>query len=219
MDTCGHEGSIALLDSEAAAPANPILASVALGGRSSSERLMPELRAMMAESGWQLRDVTAIGVVAGPGSFTGVRVGVAAAKGLCEAADLPLVMVSRLAVLAHKAGAFGDGTCAVLDAGRGEFFYGSFGDGESAMEALLSREAVLAAARGGTIAVCEESVRVSFPELQPAMTDLSAADAFGLVSARVERRAFDDVATSDANYLRRTDLEVQQRLAQRVPER
>lgn len=218
IDTCGQEGSFALADTDAG---SPVLTSVALGGRVASERLIPELRRAMAELGWRIEDLTAVGVVAGPGSFTGVRVGVAAAKGLCEAGAVPLVMVSRLAVLAGKAVGAGERVHALLDAGRGEFFYGRFEAGESSempVQALLSREAVLEAVAGGGLAVvCESVVAAEFAGLEPVMAEgLLAADAIGLVVSRVERRAFDDVASSDANYLRRTELEVQARLALRA---
>lgn len=216
IDTCGAEGSIAVVDTSAA---SPMMEMVVLGGRVASERLVPELRRIMGRCGWRVGDLAAVGVVAGPGSFTGVRVGVAAAKGLCEAGAVPLVMVSRLAVLAAKA-AIGSGRVqALLDAGRGEIFYGRFGDEEEAsLEALLTREAVLAAvADGGRAVVCEEAVGSAFAEFDPVVVEpLRAVDALALVDGRVEVGAFDDVATCDANYLRRTDLEVLGRLAQRA---
>ena len=169
---------------------------------------------MMRAHGWAPRDLRAVGVVSGPGSFTGVRVGLTAAKGLCEAVGLPLVAVSRLAVLAGKGVGRLEDAHAVLDAGRGEFFYGRYEPGEPPLEALLAREAVLAAAPGGTVVVCEESVRESLAELDPLMTGaLEATDALPLVVARVKRGEFSDAGGSDANYLRRTELEVLARLA------
>jgi len=119
MHTSGGEGSVALADTEAA---DAVVASETLPGRSSSERLVPAVRRLMEARGWRLRDLTAVVVVDGPGSFTGVRVGLSAAKGLCEAGGVPLIAVSRLALLAA---CVGEGAVhAVLDAGRGEFYYG-----------------------------------------------------------------------------------------------
>ena len=243
LDTCGTDGSMVLVEAGDAAGLEgapvrldggpTIVATATFPGRSSSERLLPELRAMLGATGWRLGELAAIGVVSGPGSFTGVRVGVAAAKGMCEGAGVPLVMVSRLAVLAEKAGGrdvmgedgsreYGVGQ-ALLDAGRGEVFYGRFETGAAApIEALLAREEVLAEVRSrgrvgvGRVAVCEEEVRTAFAELDPVMVGpLSAADAVPLVVARVGRGAFDDVAAADGNYLRRTDLEMLARLGQR----
>ncbi len=211
MDTCGQDGTLALADT---ALAEPIGRSVTMAGRTTSERLLPELRGMLEACGWELRGLHAVGVVSGPGSFTGVRVGLAAAKGLCEAAGLPLVTVSRLRVLAAKAGT----EMAALDAGRGELFFGRFAAGEEPMEVLLGREAMEAAVgAGGRLGVCEERVRMELGGSirAVAVEGLVAADSLKLVVARTERREFDDARTSDARYGRRTDLEMLLRLGRR----
>ena len=204
IDTCGADGSLALANARETE-------LVMLGGRTASERLIAELRGLMERRGLRVGDLTAIGVVNGPGSFTGVRVGVSAAKGLCDATGVPLVVVSRLRVLAEKAG----GTHAVLDAGRGEFFCGRFAAGEAGLEALLERDAVMAAVRDGErVGVCEAAVGEALAELRPVRVDgLTAADAVELVRRRVEAGVFDDVSLADANYLRRTEMEVLARVA------
>lgn len=215
MDTCGVDGSIALADS---ASSPPVVARTTLGGRTASERLLPELRRLMAAQRWALTDLTAVVVVAGPGSFTGVRVGLAAAKGLCEAGGLPIVMLSRLAVLAHHGGDGAGVTHAVLDAGRTECFYGRFGGEEAPVEALLTTDAALGAVSGGErIVLCEQGVAERFREA-PGVTlvSLDASDALELAVGRVERGEFDDVALGEANYLRRTDQEMLARLALRA---
>src|SRR6267154_1776257 len=97
IHTAGGEGSVALADTEAA---QAIAATEVLPGRSSSERLVPAVRRLMEGLGWRLRDMAAVVVVHGPGSFTGVRVGLSAAKGLSEAGGVGLIAVSRLALLA-----------------------------------------------------------------------------------------------------------------------
>ncbi len=76
IHTAGNEGSVAL------AEAGKVVAAEVLPGRSSSERLVPAVRRLMELQGWSLRDLKAVVVVHGPGSFTGVRVGLSAAKGL-----------------------------------------------------------------------------------------------------------------------------------------
>jgi len=113
--------------------------------------------------------------VNGPGSFTGVRVGVSAVKGLAEVFATPVIAVSRLHVLARKA----QTQYAALDAGRGEFYFRH----ENLImpcEALLSltelqEELELAPPR--TLGVCEEKIAAAFVEayLVPPPT---AADAF-----------------------------------------
>jgi tRNA threonylcarbamoyladenosine biosynthesis protein TsaB len=71
-------------------------------------------------------DLDAIAVGAGPGSFTGLRIGMATAKGIAFAAGKPLWAVSSLAALAHDRGPFDGITVAVLDARRGEVFAGCY---------------------------------------------------------------------------------------------
>ena len=97
-----------------------VLASAEFPSRSASAVLLGELRLMLRSSGVTLRDLRGIGVVSGPGSFTGVRTGLAMAKGLCEVVHLPMASVSRLEVLAEAADLH-EGF-AVLDAGRGALY-------------------------------------------------------------------------------------------------
>src|SRR6202046_4071844 len=84
IDTCGETAGIALTSGE------EILASEDLARGSASAEIIDAIRRLLqTQPGGQLRDLDAIGVVHGPGSFTGIRTGLAAAKGLCEAAGLP----------------------------------------------------------------------------------------------------------------------------------
>ncbi|WP_158943166.1 tRNA (adenosine(37)-N6)-threonylcarbamoyltransferase complex dimerization subunit type 1 TsaB [Granulicella sp. S190] len=206
IHTAGGEGSIALGDT---AMSPPIVATEALPGRTSSERLVPAVRRLMMESEWTLGELTAVVVVHGPGSFTGVRVGVSAAKGFSDACGVPLIAVSRLALLA-AAIPNGDQTVhAVLDAGRGEFYYGKYAGKRCVREGLIGAQDVLAAAKGEVVAVCETSVADEFEELHPKLVDEpSAGAALPFAVERVASGMFEDAATLDANYLRRTDAEI-----------
>jgi tRNA threonylcarbamoyladenosine biosynthesis protein TsaB len=167
IDTCGATGSIALAETAASGSAQ-VIDRESLPGRTASERLVAAIKGLVERSGASLQELAAIIVVHGPGSFTGVRVGVSAAKGLCEAFNVPLIAISRLAVLAELAldsrliGAAPllsplrtepcqTGTPAgwhiyvLLDAGRGEFYLGEYSDGVCLQEALLTRDEVLSA--------------------------------------------------------------------------
>jgi tRNA threonylcarbamoyladenosine biosynthesis protein TsaB len=217
IDTCGATGSLALADS-----ARP-LAVATLPGRSAAERLVPAIHSLAAQAGVALHSLDAIAVVHGPGSFTGVRVGLSAAKGLCHALNLPLVAISRLAVLAslaqkgvpHSSRSHRDGwgtqIRALLDAGRGEFYSGLYAAGLCLRESLLTRGQLLAeqGREEAQLVVCEPAVAQSIAELNPRLVaEPSAADALPLALARIRQCAFDDPATIDANYLRRTDAEI-----------
>jgi tRNA threonylcarbamoyladenosine biosynthesis protein TsaB len=213
IDTCGATGSIALADTT---PIPAVLAAASLPGRTASERLIATIKELGATTGLGLPSLAAIAVVNGPGSFTGVRVGLSAAKGLCEAVNLPLIAISRLAVLAHLAQSPLCATVhAILDAGRGEFYSGVYMDGICLGEALLTGDellAAVAATRGQTadrVVACEATVAQSLAILNPQLlAEPTAADALPLALLRLQGQDFDDVATIDANYLRRTDAQI-----------
>jgi tRNA threonylcarbamoyladenosine biosynthesis protein TsaB len=207
IHTSGAEGSVALADTELA---EAIVGQEMLPGRSSSERLVPAVRGLLEARGWRLGELAAIVVVHGPGSFTGVRVGLSAAKGLSEAGGVPLVAVSRLALLSAWAGV-GDATVyAVLDAGRGEFYLGEYVGRQCVREALLSGEDSVAKVAGGmVVVVCEAKVAKALAEVHPRLVgEPSAGDALPFALERIAAGEFDDAAVVDANYLRRTDLEI-----------
>ncbi|HEX3569402.1 MAG TPA: tRNA (adenosine(37)-N6)-threonylcarbamoyltransferase complex dimerization subunit type 1 TsaB [Acidobacteriaceae bacterium] len=204
IDTCGEAGSVALADTAAAVPK---VVSAVLPGRSASERLAATVRELATAAEMQLTTIGAIAVVNGPGSFTGVRVGVSAAKGLCEALGIPVVAISRLEVLAGVAGGY---VAALLDAGRGEFYCGVY-NGESCLrEALLTKaELIDLIADGGRVVVCEPHVAQALAEMSPLVVPAPSAEAaLPIAIRRVAAKQFEDVETLDANYLRRTDAEI-----------
>ena len=204
IHTAGSQGSIALADT---ALEEAIVAAEVLPGRTSSERLVPAIRRAMDARGWRLKDLAAMVVVHGPGSFTGVRVGLSAAKGLSEAGGVPLIAVSRLALLAARVDGEGQTVHAVLDAGRGEFYLGDYVGRRCLREVLLSGKDLPAA--GGVVVACEASVGEALAGLTPRMVEEPlAGDALPLARERIEAADFDDAATLDANYLRRTDAEI-----------
>jgi tRNA threonylcarbamoyladenosine biosynthesis protein TsaB len=150
----------------------------------------------------------AVGVVHGPGSFTGVRVGLSAAKGLCEAGGAALIAMSRLELVALEAGQ--DAALSVLDAGRGEFFCGFYRGGVLEREEILKRPALLEMAHGRELLTCEPRVHQALAaELTlKLIAEPGAAAMLRLATRRIERGQWSDIATTDANYLRRTDAEL-----------
>lgn len=204
IDTCGAVGSVALADTVL----GTVVASEEMAGRTASERLVGVVRELAERAGVGLRELGAVVVMSGPGSFTGVRVGVSAAKGLCDALGVGLVAVSRLAVLAGM-GSVSGRVVAVLDAGRGEFYCGEYVDGVCEREALMTRDEVMGVWREGVVVVCEAAVAEAVVALGPRLVREPVAwDALGLAMRRIERGEFDDLATVDANYVRRTDTEI-----------
>lgn len=207
IDTCGAEGSIALA---CFLPVAQVVGTRSLPGRSASERLLPAIQELTSGSDPGLWALGAIAVVHGPGSFTGVRVGLSAAKGLSEALQVPLIAISRLAVLASKAQPY---CLALLDAGRGEFYAGQYRGEACDGEALFNREQVmsnLAAHPALKIAVCEPGVADKFADCQRLVSvpPLTAAEVLPIALSRLRAGEFQDVAAVEANYVRRTDAEI-----------
>jgi tRNA threonylcarbamoyladenosine biosynthesis protein TsaB len=217
LNTCGSTASVAL--GLAAADNIKILATASLAVRTYSARLIPEVAALLESRHATLRDVEAIVVVNGPGSFTGIRVGLSTAKGLAEGAGIPLIAVSRLALLAGSSGL--PHVLAAIDAGRGEYYVGEYQNGQNLGEVLLSEEETVAAAKrpGAGVLVCDESVAGDASAASSACAALAicgpvyvqpadAAEALRFALGRFRAGKFDDLETLQANYLRRSDAEV-----------
>ncbi|HUX46222.1 MAG TPA: tRNA (adenosine(37)-N6)-threonylcarbamoyltransferase complex dimerization subunit type 1 TsaB [Terracidiphilus sp.] len=208
IDTCGPTGSVALGRLWGAEV--ELLGQTELAGRSYSATLVTAVRELLEQHGVALRQLGALVAVSGPGSFTGVRVGLSAAKGLAEAAGLAVVAVSRLEVLAAKA----DTGCAALDAHRHEVFLRLGVAGGEARE-LLAGAAELAALDGkpGQVAVCDEDaaalLKAAWPEAElKKIESPTAIDALRMAAGRVQAGEFADVALLDGHYLRRSDAEI-----------
>ncbi|MGR4862588.1 tRNA (adenosine(37)-N6)-threonylcarbamoyltransferase complex dimerization subunit type 1 TsaB [Caulobacter sp. LARHSG274] len=140
VDTCLGASSIAVLDGGAvrAARSEPMT-------RGHQERIAVLAREVAAEAGIRFADLTRIAVTVGPGSFTGLRVGLAFAKGLAAALSIPCVGINSLEALAATAGATGF-VAAALDAKMGQVYLQVF-DGTTALMAPDALEVGVAAAR------------------------------------------------------------------------
>jgi tRNA threonylcarbamoyladenosine biosynthesis protein TsaB len=103
---------------------------------SHSERLLPALEWLLATLGLSLRQCAAVAVAQGPGSFTGLRAGIATAKGLAFSLAVPLYGVPTLDALAANAPPGETRVCAVLNARRGEVFHAPFRHGDAGWQRL-----------------------------------------------------------------------------------
>ena len=95
-----------------------------VSGRTHSQRVMPMVEAALAMSDMAVSDIDVFGAVIGPGSFTGVRIGVSSVKALAHAAGRPCVGVDALHALAANIQAFDGVVCPILDA-RAQQVYGA----------------------------------------------------------------------------------------------
>jgi len=130
LDACLGACSVAVMDGERvlAVRSEPMW-------RGHQERLASMVAQTMAEAGCAFAALSRIGVTVGPGSFTGLRVGIAFAKGLALALDIPVVGVGSLAALAQ--GRLGL-ILAAADARRGQVYWQAFDGGAALTEPAVS---------------------------------------------------------------------------------
>ncbi len=97
-------------------------------GLTHSRTLLPMVEDLLRNTETRLDDVDAVAVACGPGSFTGIRIGVAAVKGLCWASEKPVIGVSTLAAMAWNGAAAGEGSliCCCMDARRQQVYNALF---------------------------------------------------------------------------------------------
>lgn len=94
--------------------------------KNHSVRLMPAVESLLAGLDMSMRDVQLVAVGMGPGSYTGVRIGVTTAKMMAWALGVPLVGVSTLLTMAAEAGAVDGWICPLIDARRGRVYTGLY---------------------------------------------------------------------------------------------
>ena len=152
IDTAGTGCYAALYDPDRDTVLGAVGADI---GRGHAERLMEFVDAAFENAGMTLQDIGRIAVTIGPGSFTGIRVGVAAARGLALALGVPAVGVSTLSALAADRRA-GSPLLVAMDAKREEVYWQSFAadGGETSLPAIASVEEAraIAARHGGALA-------------------------------------------------------------------
>ena len=140
LDTCLSSCSVAVLDGERVlAYAREVMA------RGHQERLAPMAQQVMAEAGLAFVALDRIAVTVGPGSFTGLRVGIAFAKGLALALDRPAVGIGTLEALAAEAEGL---IFPAIDARRGQLYLQAFDEGR----ALMAPDALTAEVAAARIA-------------------------------------------------------------------
>ncbi len=113
-------------------------------GLTHSRTLLPMAEELLRGTGTELKELDAVAVAAGPGSFTGVRIGVAAVKGLCWGAQLPAIGVSTLEAMAWHglAAAPGELVCCCMDARRDQVYNALFEISDGAPARLVPDRAL-----------------------------------------------------------------------------
>src|SRR5215467_13545995 len=120
IDTSGKSGGVTLAEGDERT--FRVLGSTPIAGGTFSAQLVPTIAGLLETYGSKLAEIGGFAVASGPGSFTGLRVGLSAIKGLAEILGRPIATVSLLEALALAPGTPGS-IAAALEAGRTEVFY------------------------------------------------------------------------------------------------
>jgi tRNA threonylcarbamoyladenosine biosynthesis protein TsaB len=219
IDTSGKNGSIALArvhdatSGSASGASLEILDVIPLAGGTFSAQLIPQIAALLSKHGFKKQDIGAFAVASGPGSFTGLRVGLAAIKALAEILHKPIAAVSLLEAVARSSKSSGR-VLAALDAGRGEIYVGDYEIANKARmhrECLVTREVFLADAAASLVITPDAglaqfvlAVGLKVEEVAPPASDAIARLGWEKIQAG-ETVAPDEL---EANYIRRSDAEI-----------
>jgi tRNA threonylcarbamoyladenosine biosynthesis protein TsaB len=197
------------------------------GSKHQGDVLLPRIAAVLAAAGVPLSAIELIAVGVGPGSFTGLRIGLATAKGLALATSIPIAGVCSLRVLARGVIDLRELAIPVLDAGKGELFGAVYARRGEALQTLLPplraqpdelAQRIASVAHGASV-LCGGGARQHFQALRAALgADASLADierdlpqARHLAREAVLRVACEgpsDLATLEPVYLRDSDAKL-----------
>ena len=127
-------------------------------GLTHSQTLMQMAEDLLANCGKTVNDITAVAVAKGPGSFTGVRIGVAAAKGLAWGAEIPCYGVSTLEAMAEGLGIFDGFVVPTMDARRNQTYTAIFRAEGGKLTQILEDSAISFAELGEKLKNCEKPI-------------------------------------------------------------
>jgi tRNA threonylcarbamoyladenosine biosynthesis protein TsaB len=192
-----------------------------------SERLIPSINHLLNIAGWQRTDIQGIAVAIGPGSFTGLRIGLAAAKGMALALGCPIAGVSSLESLAQNGRGFAGTVIPLIDARRGEIYAAAWrvgldGDMKQLMDELVAPPdqlvKFLSKIKGDLLLVGDGAIAygdylckglrgrayvAKGSQVRPCAINLAA-----LSWKRLAKGCGDDLVMLVPNYIRRSDAEI-----------
>jgi tRNA threonylcarbamoyladenosine biosynthesis protein TsaB len=212
VDTSGKNGSLALARATVGGNPTEIDEEVALAGGTFSAQLVPQTAALLEKHGYGKGDLAGFAVVSGPGSFTGLRVGLAAIKAMAEILRKPIAAVSLLEAVARSGGQ--GRVFSVLDAGRSELYVGDYELGPPVRlhsERLLGREEFFGESKGQLVVTPDANIADSARESGFGVEQVGYPRS-GVIARlgweRIQRGETILPEDLEANYIRRSDAEI-----------
>ena len=191
-----------------ATPDGELLAHLEVrGSRRHAETLVPAIDFLCRQAHRRLDSVTAVAVDTGPGLFTGLRVGLATAKGLAYAHAVPILAVASLEALAAAHARPGELVAAVIDARRGELYAAHYCDGRAIVEPWVGRPDAVAAQAASTAFVVGDGP-LRHPANFVGLRTVHAHPSVAVVAALAAGRIGVEPGVAAVTYLRAPDAEI-----------
>ncbi len=218
VDTATKTCSVAIVDGE-----SPLSEITLAREQTHSKHLMEMIDTVVRLSGLTISDIDGFAVTKGPGSFTGLRIGISSVKGLAAASGKPIVGISTLDVLAFQFSLYPYPICVLLDARRGEVYFSQFifkGGilADKTEEQVLSPEKAVCEIKkpclfvGDGAHVYKKIIKDTIGELAhficPSINLISASSLAHLSIKRFMENDTDDVSEFVPHYIRKSDAEL-----------
>jgi tRNA threonylcarbamoyladenosine biosynthesis protein TsaB len=192
-----------------------LIATSPVEGGTFSAQLIPQIARLLSANNLKKGDIDAFAAATGPGSFTGLRIGLTAVKGLAEILRKPIVAVSVLEACVLKAGIQYDDAkvFAALDAQRNEVYLGEYALSKGRVscidELLVTREEFVKRVQGKVaLTPDEELAKVARSADVLRIERPTSADIARIGLQKIARGEKVSVEELDANYIRRSDAEI-----------
>lgn len=212
----------------AVADGSRLLGEIMLNTKNThSEKLMPLVQQLLREVQVTMQDLDAIAVTQGPGSFTGLRIGMATAKGLAQGAKKRLIAIPTLDCLAYNLVQYPGSICPIMNAQKKQVYTAIYRSKVNGLERLSDYQAIAAEQLAQQLQALQQEVWFvgdgveAFAEVFSTQLGQYCHFADGhqcfpragslamLAAQKAERQQFDDVFRTELLYIRRSEAEVQ----------